>query len=520
MKFILIILASFCLLVSLFAAERQPNILVILADDLGWAELSAQGCRDIPTPNIDTIAKNGVRFTSGYVSCPICAPTRAGLMTGRYQQRFGFETNPGSEQYADDKFGLPRSETTLAERLKSVGYATGMVGKWHLGYKPESQPTARGFDEFFGFLSGANNYIASVRRGESRNPILRGTQTVEEKEYLTDAFGREAVAFIEKQKEKPFFLYLAFNAVHSPLQATEKSMHRFPNITGQKRLTFAGMTAAMDDAVGRVLETLRQHKLEENTLVFFLSDNGGPTPQTTSGNLPLRAGKVHVYEGGIRIPFMAQWKGRLPAGQVDDRPVLALDIHPTAVAAAGQTISPDWKLDGVNLLPYLTGEKTGKPHDVLYWRFHDRSAIRMGDWKMVVGESGPQPELFNLAQDISEATDLAEKQPGKLKELQTAWQTWNAQLMSPLWIRQDSRTESGKGFAALKGSPTRRGGGLEERLKQYDKNGDGKISAAEFPGAQFNQMDKDGDGFVTMEEVRAFYAGRRTTRPAIKPSAP
>jgi len=285
---------------------RRPNVVVILADDLGYRDLGVQGCPDIPTPNIDSIARNGVRFTDGYVSCPICAPTRAGLATGRYQQRFGFETNPGPSAYADPSFGLPRSETTLAERMKSFGYATGMVGKWHLGYRQELQPTRRGFDEFFGFLEGANNYLPG-RRG-ARNPILRGTEPVEEKEYLTDAFAREAAAFIDKRARDPFFLYLAFNAVHSPMEAIEGYLRRFSSIKDEKRRTYAAMSAALDDGVGRVLSALRRHRLEEDTLLFFWSDNGGPTPQTTSSNLPLRGYKAQVYEGGIRIPAMVQWK--------------------------------------------------------------------------------------------------------------------------------------------------------------------------------------------------------------------
>jgi arylsulfatase A-like enzyme len=492
---------------SAAGTTRKPNILVILADDLGYGETSCQGCKDIPTPNIDSIAKNGIRFTSGYVSCPICAPTRAGLMTGRYQQRFGFETNPGPESYADEKFGLPRSQATLAERLKAAGYATGMFGKWHLGYKPELQPTARGFDEFFGFLSGANNYIAGARRGESRNPILRGTQVVEEREYLTDAFGREAVAFIEKYHDRPFFIYLPFNAVHAPLEATEKYLSRFPNITDKKRLTYAGMTAAMDDAIGRVLDTLRKHNLEERTLVFFLGDNGGPTPQTTSSNVPLRGYKGQVFEGGIREPFLIQWKGHLPAGKVDDRPVISLDIHPTALAAAGVPVSPDWGLDGIDLLPYLTGENTGLPHDTLYWRFHDQHAIRRGDWKLVQTRTDPKPQLYDLAKDIGETTDLADKEPAKVKELNDAWDAWNAQLMAPLWRREDARTKGG-GTTSSKG--TRRGAGtIEQRFKQYDRNGDGKLTPSKFPMGAFKQIDKNNDGVLTLDEVKTYFGGAR-----------
>jgi len=426
--------------------QRPPNILLILADDLGYGELSVQGCQDIPTPHIDSLAAYGVRFTNGYVSCPICAPTRAGLLTGRYQQRFGFETNPGPEQFADPKFGLPREEATLAERLKGLGYVTGLFGKWHLGYQPELQPTQRGFDEFFGFLSGANNYLAEKRRNR-RNPLLRGTEPVVENEYLTDAFAREAVSFIERHRAHPFFLYLPFNAVHAPLEATDTYTARFPAITDPKRRTFAGMIAALDDAVGRVLTKLRELKLEEDTLIFFLSDNGGPTPQTTSGNGPLRGTKGQVYEGGIRVPFLVQWKGHLPAGQVCPHPVIALDLHPTALAAAGGAVAPEWKLDGVDLLPYLKGEKQGPPHDTLYWRFQQQRAIRQGDWKLVQSRRGMEWELYHLGEDIGEQHNLADKRPDRVKELREAWQAWNAELMEPQWVRpsrRQVRTGSGR----------------------------------------------------------------------------
>jgi arylsulfatase A-like enzyme len=420
----------------------RPNVVVILADDLGYGELGVQGCRDIPTPHIDSIAHNGMRFTSGYVSCPVCAPTRAGLMTGRYQQRFGFETNPGPEEHADPKFGLPREEATLAERLKSLGYATGMVGKWHLGYRAELQPTQRGFDEFFGFLGGATDYLPGARRS---GRILRGTEVVDEPEYLTDAFAREAVSFIDRHSQQPFFLYLPFNAVHGPLQATDGYLQRFPNIEDTKRHTFAAMTAAMDDAVGRVLNELRRHKLEENTLIFFLSDNGGPTPQTTSSNGPLRGYKGQVYEGGIRVPFMVQWKGRIAAGKVYEAPVIALDIHPTVLAAVGESINPEWRLDGVNLLPYLFGERSDPPHDTLYWRFRTQRAIRQGEWKLVMSNRTGTWELYNLVEDIGEQRDLAAQKPEKVRELAAAWEAWNSELMEPLWERQTGRTRRAGG---------------------------------------------------------------------------
>jgi arylsulfatase A-like enzyme len=488
------------------AMSRKPNIVLIVADDLGYAELGVQGCKDIPTPNIDSIARSGVRFTDGYVSCPICAPTRAGLMTGRYQQRFGFETNPGPEAYAAENFGLPRTETTLAERLKTLGYPTGMVGKWHLGFKADLTPPRRGFDEFFGFLGGANNYLP----GAARNTILRGMEPVAEKEYLTDAFGREAVAFIEKNKGRPFFLYLPFNAVHSPLQAIEKYSVRFPKIPEGNRRTYAAMTAAMDDAVGRVLETLRKNGLEENTLIFFLSDNGGPTPQTTSSNLPLRGYKGQVYEGGVRIPFMMQWKGTLPAGKVDRRPVISLDLHATALAAAGATSKPEMKLDGVDLVPYLTAKSAGAPHDTLYWRFHAQRAIRRGDWKLVASR-GTAWELYNLAEDIGEKNDLAAKMPGKVEELEEAWQAWNAQLMDLQWIRQDATTESAPNRPRAGRAAKAPGavGNLEERFKALDRNGDGKLTPDELSDPQlFKRMDLNGDGVVTLEEARRAFPSR------------
>ena len=410
----------------------KPNILVIVADDLGYCGIGVQGCKDIPTPNIDALANNGVRFTDGYVSCPVCSPTRAGLMTGKYQQRFGHEFNPGPGQQADPSFGLPLNETTLAERLKSLGYVTGMVGKWHLGFQSEMTPTKRGFDEFFGFLGGAHKYILGGRRANVMASIYRGTNPVTENEYLTDAFGREAVAFIEKHNNEPFFLYLPFNAVHAPLESIQKYLDRFSSIQDPKRQLHAAMLSSMDDAIGKVMAKIREHKLEEDTLIFFFSDNGGPTPQTTSSNYPLRGYKGQVLEGGIRIPFIIQWKRHLPAGKVYTSPVISLDIHPTAFAAAGGKLSPDVKLDGVNLIPFIKGENNAIPHDQLTWRFGRQWAIRRGDWKLESnGRTGPV--LYNLAQDIEEKNDIALKRPEKVKQLQSSYDAWNAQLIDPRW---------------------------------------------------------------------------------------
>jgi arylsulfatase A-like enzyme len=408
---------------------RRPNIVLIVADDLGYGELGVQGCKDIPTPNIDGLARRGVRFTNGYVSCPVCSPTRAGLLTGRYQQRFGHEFNPGHEQTPDPNFGLPRTETTLAERLKTLGYATGMVGKWHLGFRPDLQPTRRGFDEFFGFLGGAHNYL-NPQRGAVR--ILRGTVPTLEHEYLTDALAREAVDFIGRHRNEPFFLYLPFNAVHSPLQVTQRYLAKFRTIADPQRRTFAAMLSAHDDAVGRVLMAIRHAGLEDDTLIFYHSDNGGPTAQTSSSNYPLRGHKAQVLEGGIRIPFLMQWTGHLPAGKVYDHPVITLDIHPTAVAAAGGIIPPLPRLDGVNLIPYLTGRIADPPHEHLFWRFGRQAAVRQGEWKLE-WLPGQGPQLFNVTRDIRELNDLSRVEPERVRNLEAAYVAWNAQLEKPRW---------------------------------------------------------------------------------------
>jgi arylsulfatase A-like enzyme len=420
------------------AAERRPNIIVFLADDMGYADVGFQGCKDIPTPRIDSLAKNGVRCTNGYVSGPYCSPTRAGLMTGRYQQRFGHEFNPGGA--GNRNFGLPLSETTIADRLKAAGYATGLVGKWHLGNVERFRPPKRGFDDFFGFLGGAHPYFPGMGAA-----IFRGDETVMEKEYLTDAFGREAVAFIDRHKTKPFFLYLAFNAVHTPMHATDERLQRFASISDKTRRTYAAMLTAMDEAVGKVLDKLQAEKLDNDTLIFFLNDNGGPTMQGTtingSRNTPLRGSKRTTLEGGIRVPFAIQWKGRLPAGKTYEKPIIQLDVLPTALTAAGVEVKSEWKLDGLDLLPFLTDKNQQAPHETLYWRLGQQMAIRHGDWKLVRydpasdGEKGriSAVKLYNLADDIGEAKDLSASNPDKYKELLTAWDKWSAELAKPLW---------------------------------------------------------------------------------------
>jgi arylsulfatase A-like enzyme len=407
---------------SAATAARPPNLVIFYADDLGWGEITAQGfSKDIPTPHIDSIASNGIRFTNGYVAATYCSPSRAGLMTGRYPTRFGHEFNSVA-----NTVGLRADQTTMATRLKALGYATAAVGKWHLGNQPQNRPTARGFDEFFGTLNNTpffhpTNFVDSRISNDVR-------EVTDPNFYTTDAYADRALDWLAKNKDKPWFLYLPFNAQHAPLQAPKKYLERFPKITDEKRQLFAAMMAAMDDAIGRVMGKIREYGQEENTLAFFIADNGGPTASTTSHNGPLRGFKMTTFEGGPRVPFFVQWKGKFPAGKVYDHPVMNLDVLPTIIAAAGGKTDASWQLDGVDLAPYLTGANNARPHETLFWRYGPQWAIRHGDLKLVVSRGGSgQPELYNLATDIGESKDLAAAQPAKVKELQAMWDKWSAE---------------------------------------------------------------------------------------------
>ena len=415
-------------------AAAKPNVIVFLSDDVGYGEYGFQGNKEIPTPNIDSIAKNGVRFTAGYVSGPYCSPTRAGLLTGRYQTRFGHEFNGGGSAGGKD-FGLPTSEKTMADRMRELGYATACVGKWHLGHGPQHIATARGFDEFYGTVANTPFFNPPNFIDTRKSPDI--TPVKDDSFYTTDAYADRAVDWIGNQKDKPFFLYLPFNAQHNPLQAPPKYLDRFKGIADERRRTFAAMMSAMDDAVGKVMAKVKEMGQEENTLVFFFSDNGGPTQGTTSKNGPLRGVKATTLEGGVRVPFCCQWKGTIPPGQTYDHPIIQLDILPTAIVAAGGRVDPAWKLDGVDLVPYLKGKTTVfKPHETLYWRFGEQWAIRHGDHKLVVSRidgTNKAPSLYNLKADVGESKDLAATEPEKVKEMKGLWDKWNAEQKDPLW---------------------------------------------------------------------------------------
>ena len=424
------------------ARASKPNIIVIIADDLGYSDLGAYGGKEASTPHIDSLARNGVRFTNAYVSGPYCSPTRAGLLTGRYQQRFGHEFNAHTSKVFFDaggtteNLGLPVTETTIADRMRAAGYATGAIGKWHLGAPPKFHPNKRGFDEYVGFLGGAREYFAAGKNGVGPVEIERNGAPVSWDGYVTDLFGKEASAFVDRHQKHPFFLYVAFNAVHTPMQAEDQRLKKHAHIADTRRRTYVAMLESMDDAVGAILAKVKDAGLEEDTLIFFLSDNGGPTNKYAvngSINRPLRGSKGDTWEGGIRVPMMAQWKGRLPAGTEYHRPVIQLDISATALSLGVRRIPREWKLDGTDLMPYLSGKQQNDPHRALYWRFGKLMAIRMGDWKAVRTWDNKQPELYHLAKDIGEENNLSSSEPVRLERLMKEWRAWDKTLVAPAW---------------------------------------------------------------------------------------
>lgn len=418
-------------LLAACAAPFRPNVVVVLVDDLGYRDLSCMGCEDFETPNLDALAASGVRLTQGYVSHPYCSPSRAGLLTGRHQQRFGHEHNPRYDE-ADDQTGTDVNEAMLPALLEGTGYRTALVGKWHVGAGEPFRPLARGFDEFFGFLGGGHHYFLADEASEYRGALWRGAAPTDQSPtYLTDDLTDEAVAFVERSAGEPFFLLLAYNAPHSPDHVTEEYLGPLADIEHGGRRRYAGLVAGVDAGVGRLLATLEEKGLREDTLVVFLSDNGGR--RGVSDNRPLRGNKGWLHEGGLRVPFFWSWPGHLPSGAVYDEPVTALDILPTILAGAGAALPED--LDGVDVLPYLAGERAGAPHTELHWRVcgGEGWAVRRGDWKLVRDVAMPGAELYDLAADVGEDRDLAAEHPGVAAELEALHAAWDGTLVTPRW---------------------------------------------------------------------------------------
>lgn len=403
--------------------ERRPNIVVVLTDDQGYADVSynPHHPREVRTPLIDSLARTGVICTQGYTTGHVCSPTRAGLITGRYQQRFGIYTA------GEGGSGVPLNEVFFPEYLKDAGYVSGAFGKWHMGLTLEYNAVNRGFDEFYGFMGrGAHDYFDF---SDLDHPIYRGLEPIEEEGYLTNRITEEAVTFINKHKDRPFFAYVAYNAVHAPPQAPEEDIK---HETGDEtRDVLMAMLLHLDNGVGEIAKAIKGAGVWDDTLFIFLTDNGGSAAMHAN-NAPLRGFKQQDYEGGIRVPFFVSWPKRLQGGRTCDVPVMSIDILPTALAAAGVRPSEEIHFDGKNMLPALTGE-TDTLHDTLYWSSGGSDAkwaVRQGDWK-IVGQKG-QRELFNIAGDIAETTDLAKKHPEKLAELQKLHDTWLDEMAPPV----------------------------------------------------------------------------------------
>ncbi len=423
---------------SLFAKEK-PNLVFIVIDDAGYDDFGYMGGKDWKTPNIDSIAKNGVNFTSGYVTASVCGPSRAGLITGRYQQSFGHEENVTgglSKPVPKEKFGLPVEIPTLGTLLQKQGYVTSAFGKWHLGEHENFHPNKRGFDHFVGFLGGHRSFFP-LQKAHHGHQLMINDKTSKTPEYLTDHLGKEAVKFIETNKDKPFFVYLAYNAVHSPLEATEEDLKSLEHITDKKRQVLGAMTIALDRSIGNVLDSIKKQGLEENTIVVFSNDNGAATYLKTN-NGGLRGRKGTVWEGGLRVPYCVSWKGHIKPGTICDTPVNTLDVAYTFCKQAGY-YGADFdkmKLAGTDLLELVEGKQTDR---ALYWRRGNTSAIRQGDWKLIT-TNGEPAFMFNITADIKEANNLLESSPEKAKQLFSKLQTWDKTLPTPLWTKKASNS--------------------------------------------------------------------------------
>ena len=450
--------------------DHRPNIVVLIADDLGYGETGMMGNPEIPTPHIDTLAQDGLRCRSGYVTASYCSPSRAGLLTGRYQSRFGYDMNPTGRRNLHQEAGLPEQETTFVKRLSQAGYSTALIGKWHLGAVATKHPLRRGFDHFYGFLHEGHFYVpgppylgvlthlrdTSVPQGQrvqeqnlirsnyapiseppydDHNPIMRGLEEMTESRYLTDAITDEAVDFIGDHTVDPFCLVVSYGAVHSPMQATTEDFEALRRIQDVQRRIFAGMLSSLDRGVGKIRSKLDEHSLTRNTLFVFVSDNGGPTKELTCSNAPLRGGKGSLYEGGIRVPMLWSFPGRIPAGRTENRPVLSLDIAATALETAGLPLVKN--ADGKSLMSWVNDPSQSSPHETLYWRMpRGKMALRYRDWKIVRPKKDMPIELYDLGKDKTESHNLAAKQPEKMNELVAKWNAMDSEMAEPIVLPQ------------------------------------------------------------------------------------
>lgn len=452
-KSIMVLILSFIGFCAIQAQEK-PNFIVIVADDLGYADVGFTGCKDIQTPNIDRLANNGVVFNNAYVTHPYCGPSRAALITGRYQARFGMEINLTFSPF-DMQNGLPVSEKTFADRLKPAGYHTGVIGKWHLGAAYPFHPNNRGFDYFYGFLAGGHSYFPEsvdttwplyTKKGTadySANegcywPLVRNNNTAEFNEYLTTALSRDAAKFVTESKD-PFCLYLAYNAPHSPLEAPKELIAKYAHIKHKERRVYAAMIDAMDQGIGMVVDALEKSGKLDNTVIFFLSDNGGivnhSRPENEprldhndwGDNFPFRGGKGSLLEGGHHVPFFVHWPKGLKSGIKYDLPISSLDIAATMVALGNGDTNGE-KLEGVNLVPFVQGKSKAVPHEALFWRMDSGSswAVRTPEAKYFkMGKENPV--LVDIKKDPYESKNVIENKLDERKRLAKLWNEWNAQ---------------------------------------------------------------------------------------------
>lgn len=463
-----------------------PNVILIMADDLGKYEVSAYGATDIETPNIDLLASEGVIFEDAYVTAPVCSPSRAAILTGKYQQRYGFETQPmeyypsnfieyraGNNQkmlgdwelttpasYPSEwelgKQGVPLTELNLAEIMRAAGYATGIIGKWHLGTGKEQIPNNRGFDYQYGFYgafslytpsqktAGYQNYIQNdlsakhqwnMKRHETA-AIRENGKVVKEEDYLTFAIRDRVIDYLNSHQDSSFFLYVPFSAPHVPFQAPQQYFDEFEHIEDTNRRVYLAMIKALDDAIGDINQAIKNLDLEQNTIIYFISDNGGASYTGATDNGPLNGGKLTHFEGGINVPFSMKWKGHIPENTSYQHPVSSMDIFTTTIKNCHIHLTYENELDGIDLVPYVLGEKTEKPHKVLYWRTDHICAIQSNDWKLILSCRDQWLHLFNLKTDKSEKIDLKNTNPEIVKQLQVLFNKWDNTLPSKaLWPR-------------------------------------------------------------------------------------
>lgn len=429
----------------------KPNIILIVVDDQGYGDLSCYPhLMDVDTPHIDSLAASGVKLLNGYATHHTCAPSRAALLSGRYQQRFGFY------EIWEVQKGIPEHEHLLPEYLKAAGYRTALIGKWHLGEHKHNHPLAKGYDRFYGFLGGMHDYF-NPRIGDSWQggakgfaPIVDQTEPVDTIQYLTVEFTDQAIRYIKQDMQRPFFLHLSYNAPHGELQAPETYIERYQQTPGKYRLIRA-MNKVLDDQIGRLLRFLETNQLRENTLIIYISDNGGTR---VNHNGALKGAKSWFWEGGIRVPYLVSYPAVLPRQQSYESPVSALDIFPTVLAAAGIPVPQDKALDGVNLLPFLCQRTKHEPHPVLFWSsdpYFDRWAIRSGEWKAIQDypygkQTGkPQRGLYNLREDISEENNLIEHYPEIFSQLESVYRQW-IDGMPPSLVGDEEWTPNGNGW--------------------------------------------------------------------------